>query len=138
MFVRWPCALAWGFAVALLMAYGGQALACGVAHGDRLLLSSQALDPDVFVWDSAQRLINYIEGDYNVETVLRHTVLVRPGTKAVAVGCRDNAARPRYAQANLDLIGVRLTSGPVRGRYGWVAAEDVRRADGKPMTLTSP
>ena len=138
MFVRWQRALATGFAAALFMAYGGQALACGVTNGDRIMLSSQALDPDVFVWDSAQRLINYIEGDYNVETVLRHTVLVRPGTKAVAVGCRDNAAHPKYSPANLDLIGIRLTSGPGRGKYGWVAAEDVRRADGKPLTLTTP
>jgi len=138
MFVRWPRALALGLAAALYLACGGRTLACNVARGDRVQLSSQALDPDVFVWDSAQRLINYIEGDYNVDTVLRHTVLVQPGTKAVTVGCKDAAARPKYAKADLDIIGVKLTSGQSKGHYGWVTAEDVRREDGKPIIVTTP
>ena len=136
MVLGWPRALASTCAAAQLLAYGGQALACNVARGDEVLLASQALDPDVFVWDSAQRLINYIEGDYNVETVLRHTLLVRPGTKAVTVSCRDAAAHPKYTKSDLGIVGVRLTSGPGRGHYGWVAAEDIRRA--KPMTVKNP
>jgi hypothetical protein len=138
MFVRWPRALALGLAAAVCLACDGRTLACTVARGDRVQLSSQALDPDVFVWDSAQRLINYIEGDYNVETVLQHTVLVGPGTRAVAVSCRDAAARPKYSKTDLDIIGVKLTSGRNKGHYGWVAAEDVRRADGKPIIVTTP
>jgi len=139
MFVRWPRTLALGFFVSAFAALAAQAsAACVVALGDHVLLASQSPDPDVFVWDSSQRLAAYLQGDYDTETVLRHTVLAQPGTKAIAVGCKEAAGHPTYSSSNLDLVGVKLTDGPNRGHYGWVVADDVRRSDGKPVTQPTP
>lgn len=102
------------------------------------MLAGQSLDPDVFVWDSAQRLTAYLAGDFTTDIVLRHTMLAPPGTKAITVGCKEAAAKPQYAKTTLDLVGVKLMDGPNRGRYGWVVADDVRRANGKPLTPPSP
>jgi hypothetical protein len=138
MFVSWPRAFAFGLAIASFAAFVGQASACPVAPGDRIVLASQSLDPDVFVWDSAGRLIAYAFGDFDTEAVLKHTVLAKPGTSALTVDCRTAPSSPKYAKGELNLVGVKLTSGPNRGHYGWVAAEDVRRPDGKPVTVYVP
>jgi hypothetical protein len=143
MFVRWPRAFAWGWAIASFAVFAVPAsavpaLACPVAPGDKIVLASQGLDPDVFVWDSASRLVAYAQGDYDTDTVLKHTVLAKPGTSALTTDCRPAPASPTYTKGELDLVGVKLTSGPNRGRYGWVAAEDVRRPDGKPVTVYTP
>lgn len=136
--VKWPRAIAFGLAIASFAAFAGQALACPVAPGDRIVLASQSLDPDVFVWDSAARLIAYAQGDYDTEAVLKHTMLAKPGTAALAVDCRQVPASPKYTKGQLDLVGIKLTSGPNRGHFGWVGAEDVRRPDGKPVTVYVP
>jgi hypothetical protein len=143
MFVRWPRAFAWGLAIASFAVFAAPAsavpaMACPVAPGDKIVLASQGLDPDVFVWDSATRLVAYAQGDYDTDTVLKHTVLAKPGTSALTTDCRPAPASPNYTKGELDLVGVKLTSGPNRGRYGWVAAEDVRRPDGKPVTVYTP
>jgi hypothetical protein len=126
--------------IASVLSPGGQvqAQACVVSRGDRIMLASLDLDPDVFVWDSPQRLIAYAAGDYNTMTVLRHTVLVKPGTTAIATDCKDGVARPKFSAKNVDIVGIKITSGAIRGRYGWVLAEDVRRMDGKPVTAVAP
>jgi hypothetical protein len=137
--MRWPSTLAVVFVVLVTAALAAQAsAACVVTQGDRVVLASQGLDPDVFVWDSAQRLIAYLEGDYNTDAVLHHTVLAMPGTKAVAVGCKEAAAHPKYAKTTSDLVGIKLTDGPSKGHYGWVVADDVRRPDGKPVSASTP
>ncbi|MBV8082238.1 MAG: hypothetical protein JOY86_04575 [Candidatus Eremiobacteraeota bacterium] len=137
--MRWPSTLAVVFAVLATAALAAQAsAACVVTQGDHVVLASQGLDPDVFVWDSARRLTAYLEGDYDTETVLHHTVLAQPGTKAVAVGCKEGAGHPKYAKTTLDLVGVKLTDGPSKGHYGWVVADDVRRPDGRPVTPPTP
>jgi hypothetical protein len=138
MFVRWLLALAVILLTLAAAAPATRASACVVTQGDRIVLAGQSLDPDVFVWDSAQRLTSYLEGDYTTEIVLHHTMLASPGTKAIAVGCKEAAAKPQYAKTSLDLVGVKLVEGPNRGRYGWVVADDVRRPDGKPVTPPSP
>ena len=138
MLVTWPRALAAGLVVLALAALADPTSACSVLKGDKVLLASQGLDPDVFVWDSSQRLIDYVRGDYDVESVLRHTVLAKPGTTAIATDCRGSVARPKYAKVDIDAVGVKLTKGPNRGHYGWVMAEDVRRLDGKPVTVSVP
>jgi len=138
MFVIKPRAFAWGLAIASFAAFTGQAFACPVAAGDKVVLASQSLDPDVFVWDSATRLISYAQGDYDTESVLKHTLLAKPGTSALTVDCRQAPPSSKYTKGELDLVGVKLTSGPSRGHYGWVAAEDVRRPDGKPVTVYTP
>jgi hypothetical protein len=137
MLVLWRCTVA-GLILIALVGVAGQAVACVVSRGDPILLASQGLDPDVFVWDSAAHLIAYEQGNYDTESVLRHTLLANPGTSAIVIDCRASAVRPQYGKSDVDLVGVKLNKGPNRGRYGWVVADDVRRPDGKPVIPPSP
>jgi hypothetical protein len=100
---------------------------CAVAVGEAVTLRSSDFDPDVLVWDARQRAIDYASGNvHNANDVLVHTVLSRPGTRAVVTACLPGTARPKYTTVVLDTIGVKITSGPHRGRYGWVSSDDVR------------
>jgi hypothetical protein len=138
MLVRWPLALACVSLIFAVAAPAARANGCVVSQGDRIVLSGQRLDPDVFVWDSAPLLTSYLEGDFTTEIVLKHTMLAHPGTKAIAVSCKEAAARPQYSKESMDLVGVKLVDGPNRGRYGWVVADDIRRPDGRPVTPPTP
>lgn len=115
---------------ACLSAFRSPAAACEVKVGQAVVLASQELDPDVFLWDSRDRLVRYAQGDYSVETVLRHTTLIRAYTHAVVVICKNAGLRPSYAATadpTMDLVGVKVTTGGFRGHYGWVLSADVRR-----------
>jgi hypothetical protein len=101
------------------------ASACIAARGARVVLSSQAMDPDVFVWDSMLRLTNYTAGKFVTDDVLRHTLLVSAGTEAVVVSCRERAARPRFSTTEADAVGIKLSTGDHRGHYGWVISYDL-------------
>jgi hypothetical protein len=103
------------------------------------VLVSQELDPDVFLWDSADRLVRYASGDYDVQIVLKHTVLVHAFSKALAVGCRKQVIRPSASGDSsgasiIYLIGVRVVSGDARGKYGWVLSADIRGPSGRRLT----
>ncbi len=90
------------------------------------MLRSSDYDPDVLVWDSRKREIEYEGGAVKTPAeVLSHTVLSKPGTRAVVVACDPLAVKPIYASGLLDVIGIRITTGPDRGHYGWVTADDV-------------
>jgi len=92
----------------------------------------------VFLWDSSDRLVKYAAGDYDVETVLKHTTLVRAYSRAVALGCKNTSVHPKYQpapNAPLYLVGVKLTTGRSRGRYGWVLSTDIRGPDGRELTF---
>jgi hypothetical protein len=118
---------------ACLSAFRSPAAACGVKAGEAVVLASQDLDPDVFLWDSRDRLVRYAEGDYTVDAVLKHTTLIRAYSRAIVVACRNAGLRPPYAASAdpaMDLVGVRVTSGGFRGHYGWVLSADVRRPGG--------
>jgi hypothetical protein len=104
------------------------ASACIAARGTHVVLASQAMDPDVFVWDSMQRLTSYTAGKYVTDDVLRHTLLVSAGTEAVVVTCRDRVAHPRFSGDAADAVGVKLSTGRYRGRYGWVVSLDLHAA----------
>ena len=124
-------------AVALCVcAMSAAADACPVSRGAQLVLVSHELDPDVFLWDSADRLARYVRGDFDVEIVLKHTTLIHAFSRAVAVGCRDAKIKPGPTGWSTDapyvyLIGVRVISGRSCGRYGWVASSDVRGQNGR-------
>ena len=127
------------FALSAMFASGTSANACPVSRGASLVLVSQELDPDVFLWDSADRLVHYATGDYDVQTVLKHTVLVHAFSKAYALGCRKQVVHPSAAGAALGtsiiyLIGVRVVSGDARGKFGWVLSADVRGPGGRRLT----
>ena len=89
------------------------------------MLRSSDFDPDVLVWDSRQRQIDYVSGNIkNTAEVLSHTVLSKPGTHAVVVACDPGSSKPRYSPVAEDTVGIKITSGPNRGRYGWVSSGD--------------
>ena len=108
------------------------ALGCATARGKRVELTSQSLDPDVFVWDSMARLIDYQSGKFVTDDVLHHTLLAPAGTRAIVLICRDRVVHPRFVNGVADAVGVRLESGRYRGQYGWVVSEDLHMLSGTP------
>jgi hypothetical protein len=122
---RASLAVAAGFVI--LASAAASAASCPVAVGATVMLRSTDFDPDVFVWDSKQRAIDYAGGHWkSASDVLSHTVLAKPGTRAVIVACEPASAKSRFANATEDTIGIRITGGPNRGKYGWVTSEDIR------------
>lgn len=121
--VRW-------FAAAVLVgvccwAAPAGANACAVAAGTFVMLRSSDFDPDVLVWDSRRRAIDYVGGNIkSTSDVLTHTVLSKPGTKAVVVACDPGSSKRRFSSVAEDTVGIKITTGPNRGRYGWIASGD--------------
>jgi len=92
-------------------------------------LKSAEIDPDVFVWDAKARVIQYATGVWSSTPDVRsHTLLSKPGTRAMVVACDRESVKSKYVNSVLDAIGIRLLSGPNRGRYGWVTSEDIHPA----------
>jgi hypothetical protein len=96
-------------------------------------LKSTYLDPDVLVWDSRQRVVDYAGGIWSAKDVLAHTLLAKPGTRATVVQCVTAAIHSRFASDQQDAIGVRILNGPNRGRFGWATGEDVHVATPPPV-----
>ena len=97
-----------------------------LTNGQHIFLKSSDLDPDVFVWDSRVRVIEYSAGHWkNTTDVMNHTVLSKPGTRAVIVQCEKNVVHSKFANEILDAVGIKIVAGPNRGHYGWVTSEDV-------------
>jgi hypothetical protein len=106
-------------------AVAGTASTCSLPIGAMIVLRSSDFDPDVLVWDSRQREIDYVGGNMkSVEDVLTHTVLSKPGTRAVVIACDPGSSRPRYSSLHEDTVGIKITTGPNRGRYGWISSGD--------------
>lgn len=131
-----PTFAALAFVGLIALAASFPAGACGAHRGQRVELSSQTLDPDVFVWDSPQLLAEYARGSsdvrYNAEAVLAHTILATAGTRAWVLACQKldpSASLP----GDPDILSVRVSAGPYRGRTGWVVSSDARRLDGRPL-----
>ena len=123
---------AYAFAVAIGLATAGTCTAaspCSVDIGWHVVLASDAVDPDVFLWDSRSRLVEYAAGRWSdTRTIFAHTILAPSGTEAVVVACAAGAARPKYSSSDQDVIGVKVTRGQFRGRYGWVLSSDAHPA----------
>lgn len=99
---------------------------CLVPVGRSVTLKSADIDPDVFVWDARQRVIDYVGGYWRgTGDVLAHTLLAKPGTRATVIQCVAGVIHSRFANDLQDAVGLRILSGPNRGRYGWVTGEDV-------------
>ncbi len=111
------------------------ASSCSLSTGAAVVLRSSDFDPDVLVWDSRQRAIDYVSGAMkNTSDVLTHTVLSKSGTHAIVVACDPLSSKPRYSSVAQDTVGVKLTSGPNRGHYGWVSSGDAHSG----VTAESP
>ena len=105
-----------------------QASPCGVPIGRVVTLKSTELDPDVFVWDAKQRVVDYAGGYWrDSHDVIQHTLLAKPGTRAVIVQCSAGIVHPKYAADPRDAIGIKLTNGPNKGRYGWVTSDNIHQ-----------
>lgn len=121
-------------AVAALLLAGGlgaaaSAATCSVNAGGHVVLASDAVDPDVFVWDSRDHLVEYAAGHWATShEILEHTALAKPGTKAVVITCYAAFAHPHYSGPQ-DAIGVHIMTGPLRGKYGWVLSSDLHIED---------
>ena len=101
------------------------ARACSVEIGYRVVLIAEGADPDVFLWDSRSRLIDYSAGHWeDTKSIFAHTMLAHPGTHALVIACLPNAVRTKYASTAQDVVGVKVIRGPLRGRYGWVLSSD--------------
>jgi hypothetical protein len=111
----------------VLAAAGPAAAKCTDISGGRIVfLRSAELDPDVFVWDTRDRARDYAAGYWkNTSDVMNHSVLSKPGTRAIVVQCHEAAIRSKFANQVLDAVGIRIVSGPNHGMYGWVTSEDV-------------
>ncbi|GAC1414290.1 MAG: hypothetical protein NVSMB64_24530 [Candidatus Velthaea sp.] len=84
------------------------------------------MDPDVFIWDSRIRMVDYAAGHWRDTTdVLTHSLLSKPGTRAVVIACERDVVKSRFVNDVLDAVGIKIVSGPYRGRFGWVTSEDV-------------
>jgi hypothetical protein len=115
-------------ALALLTAvsFPVQATPCGgVPVGRAVFLKSGEIDPDVFVWDSKQGVVDYAGGHWrDSRDVIVHTLLAKPGTRAVVVQCFAGLIRKEGTEPR-DAIGIRILNGRNKGRYGWVTSDDV-------------
>lgn len=99
---------------------------CADAVKRYAILASDAVDPDVFVWDRRMILIRYSSGVWMAPyRILRHTLLEKPGTRALVISCMPYAVRSRFSGTVQNAVGIRILNGEDRGRYGWVVEEDV-------------
>jgi hypothetical protein len=111
------------------------ASSCALSTGVTVVLRSSDFDPDVLVWDSRQRAIDYVDGNItSASEVLTHTLLSKSGTRAVVIACDPLSSKPRYSSVAQDTVGIKLTTGPDRGRYGWVSSGDAHSG----LTAQSP
>jgi hypothetical protein len=100
---------------------------CKLHRGTRVVLYSQADDPDVLVWDSRFRLRDYHAASFDeAQQLLPHAQLVEPGTRATIESCVVDFVTPRLLTAPEDAIGILIDTGPMRNQRGWVLGSDVR------------
>jgi hypothetical protein len=116
-------------AVALLVVFSASPIrageTCSFSIGQFVILKSNQLDPDVFVWDARQRAINYSAGEWKTtQEVIDHTLLSKPGVRAIVISCIPEVIQARYGETTRDAVGLKLVNGPNHGRYGWVASDD--------------
>lgn len=113
--------------LAVLACTGAARAGCHVHAGDVVVLYGTSDDPDVFLWDSRFRMRSYQEGTFDeMNALLPHAVLARPGTRAVVESCVAGFVRSKYSNAVEDAVGVRISSGPLRGQGGWVLSSSIR------------
>ena len=104
------------------------------------MLSADAAEPDVFLWDSRNRLVDYVAGRWDsTRAIFAHTELAEPGTQALIVSCVAGIAHPKYGTGDEDAIGVKIVSGAHRGRYAWVLSSDIHppRPNGQSATINA-
>jgi hypothetical protein len=115
------------FLAGVCIAVAGASQPCVATRGMHVMLFGGADDPDVLVWDSRDRLVSYGAGSTDTRKfLLPHAMLNRPGTLAVIQMCVGGVVHSKFRMDAEDAIGVLITSGKYRGRYGWVSSSDIR------------
>ncbi len=100
---------------------------CRLRAGDKIVLYGTTDDPDVFIWDSRFRLRDYEGGSFDeMNALLPHAVLARPGTRAVVETCVNNFVQSKYFTTPDNAVGVRILGGPLNGQRGWVLGSSTR------------
>jgi hypothetical protein len=114
--------------IALLLGASARAYAqCDFKNGAHVVLTSEADDPDVLVWDSRFRLRDYNAASFDVSRqLLPHARLVSQGTRAAVESCVPDFVQLRLQSVSVDAVGVVISSGKYRGMRGWVLGTDVR------------
>jgi hypothetical protein len=114
--------------IAFALAVGGRVYAqCDYKAGARVVLTSEADDPDVLLWDSRFRLRDYNAASFDVSReLLPHARLVSQGTRATVESCVPDFVQLRLQSGSDDAIGIIITSGKYRGVGGWVLGTDLR------------
>jgi hypothetical protein len=115
----------WAGTALWLFGLPAAAAPCSGLVGVRIVLSSDPVDPQVFLWDSRERLAAYATGEWgNTRAIFAHTVLADPGTQAQVIACYAGVSKAE------DTLGVKVMTGPYRGRYVWVLSNDAHPAHG--------
>jgi hypothetical protein len=108
------------------LAIASAAQQCHAERGMQVTLFGGVDDPDVLVWDSRDRLINYGAGSTDTRKfLLPHALLNRPGTRAIVESCVGGAVHSKFRMDAEDAIGLLIVTGKYRGRYGWVSSADI-------------
>ncbi len=114
----------------LALTFGGTARVyaqCELKAGAHVVLTSEADDPDVLVWDSRFRLRDYNAASFDTSReLLPHARLVSQGTRATVESCVPDFVQLRLQSGSEDAIGVVISSGKYRGMRGWVLGTDLR------------
>jgi hypothetical protein len=106
---------------------------CHVRANQRVVLYGTTDDPDVFVWDSRFRLRDYEGGTFDqMQALLPHATLVRPGTRAMVETCVSDFVQSKYVPQPDDAVGIVIIAGPLRGQRGWVSGTAIRPMPSSP------
>ncbi len=103
------------------------AVAAGCTVGIRTTVSlvSDPTDPNVFVFETKDELVDYVSEHWNNSSeIFKHTILAPPGTPARVNSCSPKLAHPRYSPP-VDVVNVTILGGPFRGKSGWVTSADM-------------
>lgn len=104
----------------------GGARPCHAGRGMRVMLFGGVDDPDVLVWDSRDRVVDYAAGSTDArQFLLPHALLNRPGTRAIVQSCVSGIVHSKFRTDTEDAVGILIVSGKYRGRYGWVSSSDI-------------
>lgn len=101
---------------------------CQARADQRVVLYGAGDDPGVFLWDSRFRLRAYHIATFDeAQAMLPRALLAGGGTRAVIMRCLARYVQAPYGLGFDDAVEVRILSGPLRGRTGWVSGSDARR-----------
>lgn len=115
------------FALLGLLCIAAAPAACRIHANEHVVLYGVGDDPGVFLWDSRFRLRAYHAASFDeAQALLPHALLVSGGARAVVISCYANFVQPKYRLFPDDAVDVRVLTGALRGRTGWVIGGDAR------------